>query len=115
METDNSTTLDADTAEDRPVPLDDYAQRQYAAYLEAVRERREAQERERKARDAVIMHLQLHMANVGTVDDEPVVRLLTSHPETIDVERLRTEEPFLAQRFARTGETHRLYPIGGAR
>jgi len=69
-------------------------------YVAASELRDAAEERRTKARDALVAFLAVHEASVGTVDGQPVCAYTKVDRETINVKRLRAEEPAIARRFA---------------
>lgn len=82
-----------------PVPLDEYAQQAYAEYLSASTEEADAKARRLKARETLLEFFKMHDADMGTVDGQPICRLVRSDREIIDTERFRNEEPYLYRRF----------------
>jgi len=70
-------------------------------YVDACNAEDAAKERRNKARDALVAFLAVHDASVGTVDGKPVCQVSKVDRETIDVKRLREEEPATARRFTR--------------
>lgn len=81
------------------IPLDDYAEQALAEYLAAETAEAEAKAQRVKAREALLAFFRLHDADTGTIDGQPVCRLVRSDREIVDSERLRNEEPFTYRRF----------------
>lgn len=99
--------------EDVLTPLDEHARDQLREYIEARDIIDAAEERKRKARDALVGYLASREANVGTLDvvvglgdgapvveERPVLRFIEYTAEILDSTRLKKEEPFTWRRFA---------------
>lgn len=87
--------------EKRHVPLDDYAQIQWAK-LQAAREaQREAFRTIEKARGALGDFFERAHADIGTIDGKPVCRYNVTDTLRIDVTRLKTERPYIAHEFGK--------------
>lgn len=88
-------------------PLTDEMRRMLEEYADACNTRDAAEELRAKARDALVAFLGVHDANVGTVNGKPVCAVAKVDRETIDVARLREEEPAIARRYARLSTVER--------
>lgn len=119
-------TMPTIRSEDVRTPLDSHALEQLREFLLARDIIDAAQERKRKARDALVAYLASREANVGTMnvavglgttgdpvmDERPVVRLIEYTAEVLDSARLKDEEPYTWRRFATLKRREELRLIG---
>lgn len=94
--------------EPRLCELDRYAREALARLLRAREEKTRVEEDEQKARDQLLGFLTSHDATGGTIAGTQVVALIRYARETVDVRRLKAEEPFMWRRFGRMGMVERL-------
>jgi len=98
---------------EKEIALDDYAQEALTEYLAASHEIKEADARRVKARDVLLALFADHDAEIGTIDGQPVCRLVRADREIVDTSRLQEEQPYVYARYRKLSTAYYVREIGG--
>jgi hypothetical protein len=95
------------------IPLDDHAREALDEYVSATAVMDEASQRRDKARATLIEFFMAHDADTGTVDERPLVRLLTFDRTDLNVTELKRQAPYMYRRFERVTTVRQLRMLAG--